>query len=82
MNPLENPLVIYLRAMLGVRVERARNAPSRGASAVEWVIITAIIAGVAMGLAVVIQNLVTSKQAEIQKGFGGGGGAPAPSGGG
>ncbi|WP_084963671.1 hypothetical protein [Thermoactinospora rubra] len=73
MNPLNWPEVIYFRAMLGVRIERARNAPSRGASAVEWVIITAIIAGVAMGLALAIQNLVKNKQAEIEKGFGGGG---------
>ncbi|NUT39274.1 MAG: hypothetical protein HOV86_04740 [Thermoactinospora sp.] len=69
---MNSPLVVYLRAMLGVRMERARNAPSRGASAVEWVIITAIIAGVAMGLAVVIKGLVEGKQAEISKGFGGG----------
>ncbi|MFI6476793.1 hypothetical protein ACIBH1_02600 [Nonomuraea sp. NPDC050663] len=69
---MNSPLVVYLRAMLGVRMERARNAPSRGASAVEWVIITAIIAGVAMGLAVVIKGLVEGKQAEISQGFGGG----------
>jgi Flp pilus assembly pilin Flp len=57
--------------VLAVRVDRARNAPSRGASAVEWVIITAIIAGVALGLATLIQQLVTQKQAEISNGFGG-----------
>lgn len=76
MNPINSPVVIYLRAMLASRVERAKNAPSRGASAVEWVIITAIIAGVALALATVIQGLVTSKSAEISKGFGGGGTKP------
>lgn len=64
----------YLIAVLRVRIDRARNAPSRGASAVEWVIITAIIAGVALGLATLIKNLVTGKQSEITSNFGGGGG--------
>jgi Flp pilus assembly pilin Flp len=78
MNPLEFPLVIYMRALLADRVMRARTAPSRGASAVEWVIITAIIAGVALTLATLIQSLVTSKSSEIQSKFGGGGGGGAP----
>ncbi|MET8142203.1 hypothetical protein ABZU32_17990 [Sphaerisporangium sp. NPDC005288] len=68
------PWFTYLIAVLHVRLDRARNAPSRGASAVEWVIITAIIAGVALGLATLIKTLVTQKQAEIQSNFGGGGG--------
>ena len=57
-----------------MRIHRARTAPSRGASAVEWVIITAIIAGVALGLATLIKPLVTEKQGDIQDSFGGGGG--------
>ncbi|ETK33345.1 hypothetical protein GCM10009530_51840 [Microbispora corallina] len=64
----------YLVAVLHVRIDRARNAPSRGASAVEWVIITAIIAGVALGLATLIKTLVTQKESEITSNFGGGGG--------
>ncbi|WP_055478120.1 hypothetical protein [Sphaerimonospora mesophila] len=64
----------YLIAVLRVRIDRARNAPSRGASAVEWVIITAIIAGVALGLATLIKNLVAGKEGEITSNFGGGGG--------
>lgn len=64
----------YLIAVLHVRIYRARNAPSRGASAVEWVIITAIVAGVALGLATLIKTLVTQKQNEITSNFGGGGG--------
>ncbi|GAA0414281.1 hypothetical protein GCM10009530_78460 [Microbispora corallina] len=74
MNPSEYPAVVYLRALLADRVRRARTAPSRGASAVEWVIITAIIAGVALTLATLIQSLVSSKSAEISSNFGGGGG--------
>jgi hypothetical protein len=73
-----HPWIVYLVAMLDVRIERARNAPSRGASAVEWVIITAIIAGVALGLATLIKTMVEGKQAEIQDNFGGTGGAGDP----
>ncbi|RBQ17162.1 hypothetical protein DP939_27200 [Spongiactinospora rosea] len=71
---LNHPWVIYLVAMLNVRIHRARTAPTKGASAVEWVIITAIIAGVALGLATLIRTLVEEKQSEIQDKFGGGDG--------
>ncbi|MFI7461349.1 hypothetical protein [Nonomuraea sp. NPDC049646] len=54
-----------MKAFLSRRIQRARIASSRGASAVEWVIITAIIAGVALGLAAVIKTAVESRQAEI-----------------
>lgn len=70
---MNHPWIIYLVAYLSVRIHRARTAPSRGASAVEWVIITAIIAGVALGLATLISQLVTEKQGDIQDSFGGGG---------
>jgi len=70
---MNHPWIVYLTAMLSVRVHRARTAPTRGASAVEWVIITAIIAGVALGLAALIRQLVESKQSEIEGSFGGGG---------
>ncbi|MFF0244469.1 hypothetical protein ACWEU6_09735 [Streptosporangium sandarakinum] len=69
-----HPWIVYTAAFLSTRIERARNAPTRGASAVEWVIITAIIAGVALGLATLIKTLVEGKQAEISNQFGGGGG--------
>ncbi|MCT9928761.1 hypothetical protein N5079_00860 [Planotetraspora sp. A-T 1434] len=68
----------YMIAVLHVRIDRARTAPSRGASAVEWVIITAIIAGVAMGLATLIKTLVTSKETEISSNFGGTSGGTGP----
>lgn len=71
---MQHPWIVYLTAYLGVRIHRARTAPSRGASAVEWVIITAIIAGVALGLATLIKTLVEQKSNEIQGTFGGGGG--------
>ncbi|WP_084963658.1 hypothetical protein [Thermoactinospora rubra] len=70
---MNHPWIEYVRAYLGVRVHRARTASSLGASAVEWVIITAVIAGVALGLATLIKTLVEQEQANIQKSFGGGG---------
>lgn len=69
---MNHPWIIYLRACLAVRIQRARKAPTRGASAVEWVIITAIIAGVALGLATLIKTVVEQKQGEIQQTLGGG----------
>ncbi|MBE1590235.1 hypothetical protein ACFPOI_04310 [Nonomuraea angiospora] len=70
---MNHPWIVYLTAYLGVRIQRARTAPTRGASAVEWVIITAIIAGVALGLATLIKSLVEQKQSDITGTFGGGG---------
>lgn len=70
---LNHPWIVYATTFLSVRIDRARNAPSRGASAVEWVIITAIIAGVALGLATLIKSLVEGRQAEISDQFGDGG---------
>jgi hypothetical protein len=66
------PVVDYLLTMLSVRAHRARTAPSRGASAVEWVIITAIVAGLAITISLVITNGVNQKTTEIQNSFGGG----------
>ncbi|GAA3248020.1 hypothetical protein [Nonomuraea helvata] len=60
---------IHLHAYLDARIQRARTAPSRGASAVEWVIITAVIAGVAMGLALLIKNLVGQEMGNLEKAF-------------
>lgn len=67
------PWLSYLLILLSVRLDRARNAPTRGASAVEWVLITAIIAGVALGLATLIRTLVEDRQSDIENAFNGGG---------
>ncbi|MGN9836776.1 hypothetical protein ACTMTI_01505 [Nonomuraea sp. H19] len=71
---MNHPWIVYLTAYLSSRIHHARTAPTRGASAVEWVIITAIIAGVALGLATLIRTLVEQQQGEIEQSFGGGGG--------
>jgi hypothetical protein len=61
--------VSYLIAMLRDRIHRARTAPSKGASAVEWVIITAIVAGLAIIIATVITAGVEDKADEIETAF-------------
>ena len=59
----------------------ARN-PDRGASAIEWVIITAVLVAIAAAVGLVIYNLVVDKANELDvpdaPGGGGGGGGGAP----
>jgi hypothetical protein len=64
---MNHPWIAYLRAQLDIRIHRARNAQSRGASAVEWVIITAIVAGAALGLALAIKTVVGDWQHRIEE---------------
>ncbi|MFI6928624.1 hypothetical protein ACIBIZ_52505 [Nonomuraea spiralis] len=68
---MKHPWMTFMRTFLSRRIQPARTASSRGASAVEWVIITAIIAGVALGLAAAIKSAVESRQAEIVTQLGG-----------
>jgi hypothetical protein len=63
---MKHPWIVYIQAQLDIRLHLARNAPHRGASAVEWVIITAIVAGTALGLALLIKNLVGEWQQQIE----------------
>lgn len=68
LNPLNDPIVIYLRSMLGVRVHRLRSGEERsvGASAIEWAIITALLAAVAVGIGATIVNLIEKKAKSIK----------------
>ncbi|QXJ22085.1 hypothetical protein AGRA3207_003030 [Actinomadura graeca] len=70
LNPLNDPSVVYLRAVLGARLARLRSAPerSRGASAIEWAIITAILALIAITIGAVIQKKITEKADSIKTG--------------
>ncbi|QKW40930.1 hypothetical protein HUT06_37940 [Actinomadura sp. NAK00032] len=70
MNPLDHPSVLYLRAMLGARVARLRAEEdrSRGASAIEWAIITAILALIAITIGAVIQKKISDKANSINTG--------------
>ncbi|GAA2451623.1 hypothetical protein GCM10010191_82250 [Actinomadura vinacea] len=68
MNPWNDPVVVYLRAMVGSRVDRLRNEPdrSKGASAIEWAIITAILAVIAITIGATIRNLIVNKANSIR----------------
>lgn len=56
----------YFRALLHSHLTRARS--DSGASAVEWVVITAILVGIAIGLGVTLKNLIDNKAASINLG--------------
>ncbi|KAB2351647.1 MULTISPECIES: hypothetical protein [Actinomadura] len=68
MNPLNDPTVAYLRALLGARVEKARAETDRGASAIEWAIITALLAGIAIAVGAIIIKKVSDKANSINTG--------------
>ncbi|MFC5747043.1 Flp family type IVb pilin [Actinomadura rugatobispora] len=67
-NPWNDPVVVYLRALVGCRVDRLRNEPERGkgASAIEWAIITAILAVIAITIGATIRNLIVNKANSIR----------------
>ena len=68
MNPLNDPGITYLRALLGVRWHRLRTETDRGrgASAIEWAIITGILALIAIGIGVTIKNKVDEAASNIK----------------
>lgn len=75
MKALDNPLIVYTRAWLGVRLDRLRTEErSRGASAIEWAIITGILASIAIAIGLVIFNRVRDAGNNIQIGNGTGNG--------
>jgi Flp pilus assembly pilin Flp len=58
----------YLRAFLGTRIARLSAAGRQrdlGASAIELAIITAVLAGLAVAVLVIISNIVTNRANEI-----------------
>ena len=53
----------YLLAVLDVHLRRARS--ERGASAVEWVIISAIVVGICIAIAAVLRGALTGEANDI-----------------
>ncbi|MFC0041427.1 hypothetical protein [Actinomadura rayongensis] len=69
MNLLNDPTLVYLRAVLGTRVHRLRTEDrTRGASAIEWAIITAILAAIALAIGATIMSKIKSKADSINTG--------------
>jgi predicted Kef-type K+ transport protein len=61
------PAVDYLRAMLGERLAAARAEDrERGASVVEWVVITTIVVVLAVTIGLAITTLLNQKSTDIQ----------------
>jgi Flp pilus assembly pilin Flp len=75
MNLLDTPHMVYLRARLGVRIQQLRaEERSLGASAIEWAIITGILATIAVIIGAVIYGKVQTASNNINVGDGGIGG--------
>jgi Flp pilus assembly pilin Flp len=72
LNPLNDPAVIYLRVQLAARVRRLRTEAdrSRGASAIEWAIITGILAAIAITVGAIIKIKVSQAANSISTGGG------------
>jgi Flp pilus assembly pilin Flp len=68
-GPLDGPYALYVRTLLGARVDNLRKHVSRrdvGASAIELAIITAVIGLVALTLALVIKTVVHNNSQQIK----------------
>lgn len=67
LNPMNDPLVAYVRSSVEMRIHRLRHETdrSRGASAIEWAIITGILALIAITVGWVIYNRVTTAANKI-----------------
>jgi Flp pilus assembly protein TadG len=67
-DPRNDPVMCWLRAVLGAhsaRLRAAARAGDRGASAVELAVITAVLIGVAIIITTVIINFVNKQKSAI-----------------
>jgi len=60
----------FLELMLREHIHRARTSDSRGASAVEWVVISAIIVAIAIAVGLILQNALEDKANQIDEQIG------------
>jgi Flp pilus assembly pilin Flp len=67
MNPLNEPRMEYLRSLLGKRLAAVR-ATDRGASAIEWAIITGLLAIIALAIFIIIQHKIVGAAHNINTG--------------
>ncbi|MDN3357070.1 hypothetical protein [Actinomadura sp. DC4] len=67
LNPMNDPVVAYVRSYVETRIHRLRHETdrSRGASAIEWAIITGILALIAITVGWVIYRRVTAAANKI-----------------
>jgi Flp pilus assembly pilin Flp len=62
-----HPVISYLQATFRQRMERARATEDRGASAIEWVVIAAVVVGIVLAVGFVISNALTTKAGNVQE---------------
>jgi Flp pilus assembly protein TadG len=65
-NP-NNPTLFLLRVLVEGRIQRARRSQG-GASAVEWVLISALLIGVALAVGKIIMDKLKAKAGSIDLG--------------
>ncbi|MFB6726390.1 hypothetical protein ACFCV3_39845 [Kribbella sp. NPDC056345] len=56
-----------VRVLIGARLERARRT-EQGVSAVEWVLISAAVAGIAIAVGLILYNRLTGKANDLELG--------------
>jgi Flp pilus assembly pilin Flp len=67
MNPLNEPAVLYLRSYLGSRIHQLRTEHrSRGASAIEWAVITGLLAIIAITVGGIIWLAIKNRAGTIR----------------
>ncbi|REE98314.1 hypothetical protein [Thermomonospora umbrina] len=67
MNPLNDPAIVYLRAMVELRIHRARTEDRGvGVSAIEWAIITGMLAAIAIAVYAVIRGSIEDSAEKIK----------------
>jgi hypothetical protein len=80
LSPPGDPMLHYIKAVLGKHMERMRNSGDRGASAIELAIITAVLVGLAAAILLIIVNFAKTQGNNITNttvpnpNIGGGGG--------
>jgi Flp pilus assembly pilin Flp len=67
MNPLNDPFVVYLRVFLGKHLPAARSG-DRGASTIEWAMITGLIAIIALLVYAVLKATILKAANNINTG--------------
>jgi Flp pilus assembly pilin Flp len=55
----------FLALILRDRFDRARTADTRGASAIEWVVISAIVVAIVLAVGVLLTNALNDKATQI-----------------
>lgn len=67
LNPLNDPYIEYLKVMIAARIERARKSDT-GASAIEWAIITGMLALIAIAIYAIIKTTIIDAANKIKTG--------------